>query len=85
MIDDFYNRLEQMSREVCRRLGLSEVNFQKYIPLVEKQLIKQECHKVFQLDRDGELFQETEESVMPGCLSDDDESVMDCTWNPLNF
>jgi hypothetical protein len=61
MTDDFHNRLEQMSREGCRRLGVSEINFQKHIPLVEKQLIKQECRRVFQLDRDGELFQETEE------------------------
>jgi hypothetical protein len=82
MTDDFRNRLEQMSREVCRRLGLSEIDFQKFIPFVEEQLIREECRKVFQLDRDGELLQETGESLPEGCFSADDE---DATWKPLNF
>jgi hypothetical protein len=80
MTDDFRNRLQQMSREVCRRLGLSEIDFQKFIPLVEEQLIRQECRRVFQLERDGELF--TPETLPEGCFSDDDE---DATWRPLNF
>jgi hypothetical protein len=83
MTDEFRNRLEAMSREVRRRLGLSEIDFQKFIPLVEEQLIRQECRRVFQLERDGELLAETEQTLAQGYLSDDDDE--DATWRPLNF
>ena len=68
-------------------LGLSEVYWTKYIDIIERELLKLECRRVFAMERDGELLTETQETLPQGYLSDDDEEDLeDCGWKPIpNF